>query len=303
MTTAAQDRPDLTGRVAIVTGAGKGLGRTYALELARAGAAVVVNNRRHPGEADEDTSAARTVAEIKAAGGRAVADWSAVQDPDSGTSMVSRALDAFGGLDIVVANAAAPQARSFHKLTLDEFRSVFDVGFLGTLHLMHAAWPILREQGYGRVIMTSSSAGRYGQHGMSAYGASKSAVDSLVRTLAAEGGSKGICVNGVSPYAATPMTAGHIEGAMAEAFVPERVAPLVLWLASEGCSVNGSILVAGGGRFRMVETAETVSLARENGFDAMIEQLKDAPRKAHPNSNRAFDTLLVECGFEPRTPA
>ncbi|WP_417600221.1 SDR family NAD(P)-dependent oxidoreductase [Pararhodobacter oceanensis] len=294
--------PDLSGRVAIVTGAGKGLGRQYALDLARAGAAVVVNNRRHPGEADAETSAARTVAEIIQAGGRAVADWSAVQDPASGQQMVDRAISAFGRLDIVIANAAAPQARSFHKLTVDEFRAVFDVGFLGTLHLVHAAWPILRDQGHGRIIMTSSSAGRYGQHGMSAYGASKSAVDSLVRTLAAEGTSKGVMVNGVSPYAHTPMTASHITGEMAEAFVPARVSPLVLWLASDACDVSGSILVAGGGRFRSVETVETVSLDAPEGIGDMIARLADAERAAHPNSNHAFDTLLVECGFAPRAP-
>ncbi|WP_323035297.1 SDR family NAD(P)-dependent oxidoreductase [Pararhodobacter sp.] len=294
--------PDLAGRVAIVTGAGKGLGRAYALHLARAGAAVVVNNRRHAGESDDQTSAARTVAEIVAAGGRAVADWSAVQDEDSGARMVARALEAFGRLDIVIANAAAPQAKSFHKLTLAEFRSVFDVGFLGALHLAHAAWPVMRTQGHGRIILTSSSAGRYGQHGMAAYGASKSAVDSLVRTLAAEGATKGIRVNGVSPYARTPMTAGHIEGAVADTFTPERVAPLVVWLASDACTVNGAILVAGGGRFRSVETVETVSIDADQGFAAMIERLKTTPREAHPNSNHAFDTLLVECGFEPRAP-
>jgi len=295
-------QPDLSGRVAIVTGAGKGLGRRYALDLARAGAAVVVNNRRHAGEADGDTSAARTVAEIVQAGGQAVADWSNVADEDSGTRMVSRALDAFGRLDIVVANAAAPQARTFHKLTLEEFRKVFDVGFLGTLHLLHAAWPVMRAQFHGRMILTSSSAGRYAQHGLSAYGASKSAVDSLVRTLAAEGGAKGICVNGISPYARTPMTAGHIEGEMAEIFAPERVSPLVVWLGSDTCTVNGEILVAGGGRFRLVETTETVSLAPDRGYAEMAERLETAPREAHPNSNHAFDTLLVECGLEPRSP-
>ena len=292
---------DLSGRVAIVTGAGKGLGRAYALHLARAGAAVVVNNRRHPGEADADTSAAQTVAQIIAEGGQAVADWSAVQDPDSGERMVARALDAFGRLDIIIANAAAPQAKSFHKLTLDEFRTVFDVGFLGSLHLVHAAWPVLRAQGHGRVIMTSSSAGRYGQHGLSAYGASKSAVDSLVRTLAAEGTGKGIMVNAVSPYAHTPMTAGYMAGAVAEVFVPEKVSPLVAWLASDACTVNGAILVAGGGRFRRVETLETVSLSNDAGFPDLAQRLQQAHLTPHPNSNHAFDTLLVECGFEPRS--
>src|SRR5690606_21163263 len=122
---------DLSNRVAIVTGAGKGLGRAYAIELARAGAAVVVNNRRHPGEADADTSAARVVAEIVATGGRAVADHSSVEKDDSGEAMVAAAIAAFGRLDIVVANAASPQAASFHKLSLADFRAVFDVGFFG----------------------------------------------------------------------------------------------------------------------------------------------------------------------------
>lgn len=298
----AMAQPDLSGRVAIVTGAGKGLGRSYALHLARAGAAVVVNNRRHAGEADADTSAARVVAEITQAGGRAIANWSDVEAESSGAEMVAQAIDAFGRVDIIIANAAAPQARSFHKLSIAEFRKVFDVGFLGTLHLVHAAWPLMRDQGYGRVILTSSSAGRYGQHGMSAYGASKSAVDSLVRTLAAEGGSKGICVNGISPYAHTPMTAAHIAGEMAEVFTPEKVAPMLVWLGSEDCTVNGTILVGGGGRFRKVETQETVSLAPEHGFLDLAERLQSAPREAHPNSNHAFDTLLVECGLEPRAP-
>ncbi|MBB6014578.1 NAD(P)-dependent dehydrogenase (short-subunit alcohol dehydrogenase family) [Aquamicrobium lusatiense] len=293
---------DLTDRVAIVTGAGKGLGRAYALALARAGAAVVVNNRRHPGQADDETSAARVVAEIAAAGGTAIADYSSVEAEDSGARMVEAALHAFGRLDILIANAAAPQAASFHKLSLAEFRAVFDVGFLGTLHLVHAAWPVLRENGYGRVILTSSSAGRYGQHGLSAYGASKSAVDSLVRTLAAEGGARGILVNGVSPYAQTQMTAAHIRGEMAEVFAPERVAPLVVWLAGETCTVTGAILVAGGGRFRRVNAVETPSLAVETGFADLMERLTVAPAVSHSSSNRAFDTLLVECGLEPRSP-
>lgn len=292
--------PDLTGRVAIVTGAGKGLGRAYALELVRAGAAVLVNNRRHPGEADADTSAARVVAEIRAAGGKAIADHSPVEAPDSGIRMVAAARAAFGRIDIVIANAAAPQAASFHKLSLADFRAVFDVGFHGTLHLVHAAWPVLREQGYGRVIMTSSSAGRYGQHGLSAYGASKSALDSLVRTLASEGGSRNILVNAVSPYAVSQMTAAHIRGEMAQVFTPDRVASLVAWLASEECTVTGEVIVAGGGRFRLTETVETDSLSPEMGFADMIERLARAPRRSHPNSNHAFDTLLVECGLAPR---
>lgn len=294
--------PDLSGRVAIVTGAGKGLGRQYALDLARAGAAVVVNNRRHSGETDPATTAARTVAEITAAGGQAVAEWSEVQDGSSGQAMVDRALAAFGRLDIVVANAAAPQACSFHKLTLGDFRAVFDVGFLGALHLVHAAWPILREQRHGRVILTSSSAGRYGQHGMSAYGAAKGAVDSLVRTLAAEGAPRGVLVNGVSPYAHTPMTHSHLAGSLANAFAPDRVSPLVVWLAGNECTITGEIVVAGGGRFRRAQSAETASVEATDGLAATLARLKAMPLETHTSSNHAFDTLLEECGFEPRRP-
>lgn len=151
---------DLTGRVAIITGAGKGLGRAYALALATHGAAIVVNNRRHPGERDEDTSASKVVSEIRAHGGQAVASFDAVERADAGQAMVDTALKAFGQIDIVIANAAVPQAMAFHKLTNVEFHRIFDVSFLGTLHLVQAAWPILRQQGYGRVITTTSSAGR-----------------------------------------------------------------------------------------------------------------------------------------------
>lgn len=150
---------DLNDRVAIITGAGKGLGRAYAMLFAARGAAVVVNNRRHPGEADAETSAAMTVAAIQAAGGRAAANYADVTDPGSGEAMVRQALATFGRLDIVVANAAINRMGSFHKQGLDEFRQVFDAGFLGHLHLFHAAWPVLRAAGYGRVVATTSSAG------------------------------------------------------------------------------------------------------------------------------------------------
>lgn len=141
---------DLSGRVAIVTGAGKGLGRAYALGLAARGAAVVVNNRRHAGESTEETSAWSTAEAIKAAGGRAVANFGSVEAEDSGLVMVRDALDTFGRLDIVVANAAAPQAAGFNKTDLATFRHVFNVGFLGTLNLLHAAWPLFREVEIGR---------------------------------------------------------------------------------------------------------------------------------------------------------
>src|SRR5690606_6353218 len=180
-----------------------------------------------------------TVQAIKAAGGKAVANFSSVEAEDAGLAMVRDALDAFGRLDIVVANAASPQAAGFNKTDLATFRQVFDVGFLGTLNLLHAAWPVFRQAGYGRIITTTSSAGRYGQHGLAAYGASKAAVETLTRTLAAEGARHGVRANSVSPYAASQMTADHMRPDVAALFRPEKVAPLIAWLASEACDLNG----------------------------------------------------------------
>ena len=294
---------DLSGRVAIVTGAGKGLGRAYALGLAARGAAVVINNRRHAGESTEQTSAWSTVQAIEAAGGRAVANFSSVEAEDSGLAMVRDALDAFGRLDIVVANAASPQAAGFNKTDLATFRQVFDVGFLGTLNLLHAAWPVFREAGYGRIVTTTSSAGRFGQHGLSAYGASKAAVESLTRTLAAEGARNGILANAVSPYALSQMTEGYMRPDVAERFTPDKVVPLVAWLSSQGCAINGEVIVAGGGRFRRAGPVETPSREGDEGsFAALMADLATTQGRAFASSNQAFDTLLVEAGLEPRAP-
>lgn len=291
---------DLEGRVAIVTGAGKGLGRAYALELAARGAAVVVNNRRHAGEDEAATSAAAVVGTIRAAGGRAVADHGEVQRDGAGDAMVARALETFGRLDIVVANAAAPQASSFARTGPAAFRHIFDVSFVGTLQLLQAAWPHLRERGYGRIVTTSSSAGRYGQHGLSAYGAAKGAIESLTRTLAAEGIRHGIQVNAVSPYAASQMTRQHLREDIAARFTPERVAPLVAWLCSPSCPANGEVLVCGGGLLRRAFPVETPALPFKPGnaadVHAALMRLRGVP---FADSNAAFNALVGEAGLAP----
>jgi NAD(P)-dependent dehydrogenase (short-subunit alcohol dehydrogenase family) len=283
---------DLTGRVAIITGAGKGLGRAYALALAAHGAAIVVNNRRHPGERDEDTSASKVVSEIRARGGRAIANFNEVEHVDAGQTMVDAAIKAFGQLDIIVANAAVPQATSFHKLTNADFRRVFDVSFLGTLHLLQAAWPILRQQGYGRVITTTSSAGRFGNHGLSAYGAAKAAVEGLTRSLAAEGANRNISVNAISPYAFSQMTADHMSPAMAERFGPEQVVPMVLWLASEQCTANGEVIVAGAGQFRRGYCVETPSVAGNRPMADVFAEMSTNVGRPHASAQAAFESFL-----------
>ncbi|HAP78344.1 MAG TPA: short-chain dehydrogenase [Acidimicrobiaceae bacterium] len=283
----------LHGRVAIITGAGKGLGRAYALALAARGAHVVVNNRRHPGEQDSETSAQQTVDAIRAAGGTVIANFDAADADGAGGRMVQQAVDHFGRIDIVIANAALSQASTFGKQSLDDFMRIFNVGFLGTLNLVHAAWPLLRAQRHGRVIATTSSAGRYGNHGLGAYAASKGAIEMLVRSLAAEGASAGIRVNAISPYAATQMTAGHLGPDVAACLTPDVVAPMVAWLSSDACSANGQVFIAGGGRFRRGFSVETDSVAGSD-MEQVAQALADMPGRPHPSSNHAFATLVDE---------
>jgi NAD(P)-dependent dehydrogenase (short-subunit alcohol dehydrogenase family) len=275
------------------------LGRAYELAIAACGAAVVVNNRRHPGERDDETSAAKLAAEIRARGGQAVANFADVERPEAGQEMVDTAIREFGRLDIVIANAAVAQAATFHKLTNADFRRIFDVSFFGTLHLVQAAWPILRAQGYGRVIMTTSSAGRFGNHGLSAYGAAKGAIESLTRTLAAEGASRGIIVNAISPYAVSQMTADYMSGEMAERFSPEQVVPMVLWLAGEQCPANGEVIVAGGGQFRRGFSVETPSVAGERKpMGEVFDEMRKSSGRPFASSNAAFDSILQELNLQ-----
>jgi len=288
---------DLQGRTAIVTGAGKGLGRAYALHLAARGAAVLVNNRRHADESDAQTSAAQTVASIIAAGGRAAANWSDVGDPDSGRDMVEQARNAFGGIHIVVANAGIGTPGTFLKQDMAGFREVFDTGFFGNLHLAHAAWPQLMAQGYGRVVLTASSAGLYGDFGLSAYAASKAAVIGLARVLALEGRRREVLVNVIAPYGYSQMTAKHMPALMEQSFDPALVAPLVGWLASQACDVSGEMLVSGGGMVRRVLTGETDgALLREGSIAAAVHALRERPLRSHPGANASFTTFVQEAG-------
>jgi NAD(P)-dependent dehydrogenase (short-subunit alcohol dehydrogenase family) len=238
------------GQVAIVTGAGNGLGRSYAQLLAARGARLVVNNRRRPTDAAGATSAERTVAEIRAAGGEAVPNFDDVRSPTSGTTLVTQALDAFGRLDIVVNNAGVGQHSAFHKLSVEQFRDVFDVNFYGTLYLTHAAYLHMHAQSYGRIIVSSSSAGLHGLHGLTAYSASKSALIGLMRALAQEGARRNVLCNAICPYASTQMTAAQATPEFTANMPPELVAPMVAYLASDQQRVNGKALLAGKGAFR-----------------------------------------------------
>ena len=236
---------DLAGKVAIVTGAGKGLGRAYAIELAARGACLVVNNRCH--STDIIRSADAVVSEIVAAGGTAVADYSDAADPGCGESLLAQALDQFGRLDIVIANAGVSEATSFHKQTLKEFRRIVDINLMGTAHLLHPTFAHLYQQRSGAIVVSSSAAGLYGEHGLPAYSASKAAIIGLCHALALEGVSHGVRVNTIAPFANTAMTRESLPPALRGQLSPAAVAPVVAWLVSDSCTLTGETLVAGGG--------------------------------------------------------
>jgi NAD(P)-dependent dehydrogenase (short-subunit alcohol dehydrogenase family) len=244
---------DFKDRVAVVTGAGRGLGAEHAKLLAARGAAVVVND---PGVATDGTAgehrpADEVVATINEAGGAAVADYGSVTDRDEATAMVQRAVDEFGRIDIVVNNAGILRDKSFHNLDMDDMDAVLAVHLKGAFHVTQPAFRLMREQGYGRIVVTSSASGLLGNFGQSNYGAAKMGLVGLMHVLAIEGASKGITANAIAPIAGTRMTQ-ELLGPMADKFDPAFVSPVVAYLCSEACEVSGEIFsVAGGSVSRM----------------------------------------------------
>lgn len=285
----------LSARVVIVTGAGKGIGRAVSLELARRGACVLVNNRRHPGQSDAQTSAAQVVAQIRAQGGQAEANHDDATDPESGVRMVQQAIHVWGRLDMVYANAAVPQQAAFHTLSLAELKGIIDAGVLGTLSLLHAAWPVFRAQRYGRALVSTSSAGRFGNHGLTAYAASKGAIESLMRSLALEGVRHGIHCNALSPYAHSQMTASHLPEPWVEVLQPESLSQAAAWLLSPECPINGEVLVAGGGRYARAWPVETPSVAGED-MHRIWSALQGLPGQTHADSVSAFKSFMTAGG-------
>lgn len=285
------------GRVAIVTGAGAGLGRAYALHLARSGLRVLVNNRRRELDAAGRGSADRVVEEIRAAGGEALADYEDVCTPGAGERMVERALGQWGRLDALVNNAGVDQHAPFHRIGLEEFRAIFETNFFGTLQFTHAAWKPMRDAGHGRILVSTSSAGLHGLHGLSAYAASKAALIGLARTLAAEGASRDVFCNAIAPYAATRMTDAHLGDAAREAMAPEHVAPLVAALVDADSRVNGEVIVVGLGWARRATTVELASgspgdvYAVQEGHSATGPARVAAPNicSEFPDALQAFD--------------
>ncbi|QYF86945.1 SDR family NAD(P)-dependent oxidoreductase [Brevundimonas sp. PAMC22021] len=276
---------DLNGRTAIVTGAGGGLGRSHALALARHGAKVVVN--------DLASAACEAVArEIQEDGGEALPWTCSVTDRAAVFAMVEEVVARWGGVDILVNNAGILRDRTFAKMDLDDFALVLDVHLMGSVNLTKAAWPHMRDKGYGRVIFTTSSSGLYGNFGQSNYGAAKMALVGLMQTLALEGQKSGIHVNCLAPSAATQMTEGLYSEDDLRGLSTDLVSPGVVALASENAPTR-TILLAGAGAFEQAHVTMTqgVHIGDAPGaaerIEAQWERIRDREGEFVPASGAA----------------
>ncbi len=268
--------PGVEGRVVIITGAGGGLGRQHALLFARRGARVVVNDLggSRDGSGGGSEMADRVVAEITDAGGQAVASYEDVATTDGAQGLVQTALDTFGSVDVVVNNAGILRDVTFHKMEAAQWDAVMKVHLYGTYHVTRAAWPHLRDQGYGRVLVTTSTSGLYGNFGQSNYGAAKMGVVGLINTLAVEGARYGITANAVAPLAATRMTSDVMDAGDLERLDPAFVSPLLVRLAGEECIDTGAVVLAAGGRYARVQLYEAPGAVFDEvpDVDALIDR-------------------------------
>ena len=256
---------DFEGRVAIVTGAGGGLGRAYALELARRGARVVVNDlggtRDGTGQSD---AAARVVEEILATGGTAIANGASVTDPRAVAAMIETARAEYGGVHILINNAGILRDKSFAKMEPADFDLVLKVHVSGSANVTKACWDLMREQAYGRILMTASSTGLYGNFGQANYGAAKLGLAGLTKTLHLEGAKYNIRCNTIAPVAGTRMTEDIFPAELFEKFTPENVVPAALYLVSEDAPTN-MIVGAGAGAFHAAYVTMTPGVALPEG--------------------------------------
>ena len=278
-------------RVAIVTGAGGGLGRQHALELARRGAKVVVNDLGGSvdGSGGSSEAALKVVEEIKAAGGEAIANGSSVTDDAGVANMVKQAMDQWGRIDILVANAGILRDKTFAKMDIPDFELVLNVHLMGTVKPAKAVWEIMRNQNYGRIVVTTSSSGLYGNFGQSNYGAAKLGLVGFMNTLKLEGQKNNIHVNAISPVAATRMTENLMPPQILERLKPEYVTPGVVYLCSEEAP-TGVILTAGAGAFASAKIYETEGVyLGDKGLS--VEEVRDNWAKiVDPTGQQAYST-------------
>ena len=291
---------DFHGRVAIVTGAGGGLGKQHALALAKRGAKVVVNDLggNVRGEGGSVSAAQAVVDEIVKAGGEAIANGASVTDFEAVKGMVQQAMDTWGRVDILVNNAGILRDKSFSKMEVDEFRLVMEVHVMGAFHCTKAVWPMMQAQKYGRIIMTTSSSGLYGNFGQANYGAAKMALAGMMQTLSIEGEKYNIRVNSLAPTAATRMTEGLMPEAVLKALEPQAVVPAMLVMASEDAP-NRTIICAGAGSFEVANITLTqgVYLGMEKDTAeqllAAMPQVADRHNELVPASGSGQGSLEV----------
>ena len=277
------------GKVAIVTGAGGGLGRQHALELARRGAKVVINDLggSMDGSGGSSAAAEAVVAEIKAFGGEAIANGGSVTDDAGVANMVKQAMDAWGRIDILVANAGILRDKTFSKMEMSDFEAVMNVHVMGTVKPAKAVWEIMKAQNYGRILVTTSSTGLYGNFGQSNYGAAKLALIGFMNTLKLEGQKNNIHVNAISPVAATRMTENLMPAEVLAKLKPEYVTPAVVYLVSEEAP-TGVVMTAGAGAFAQARIYETEGVYLGEG-GLSVEEIRDNfARITDPTGQQAY---------------
>lgn len=280
------------GRVAIVTGAGNGLGRAYALELARQGAKVVVNDLggSRDGSGTSSTAAQAVVDEIAAMGGEAIANAASVTDEAAMTAMVAEAVDKWGRVDVLINNAGILRDKSFSKMTIDDFRLVVDIHLMGSVICTKAVWELMRTQNYGRILMTTSATGLFGNFGQTNYGAAKLGLVGFMNSLGIEGQKNDIRVNTIAPAAATRMTEDVMPDEVLSKMDPASVVPAALYLVSDEAPTR-TILAAGAGGYQRSYITLTRGIADEG--NASVEAISD---KFSAIGDRS-DELLPENAF------
>lgn len=263
---------DFKNKVAIVTGAGGGLGKCHALELARRGAKIVVNDfgGSAAGTGNSNSPAQQVVNEIIAAGGEAIANYASVSDEQAAQSLANDAMNQWGRIDILINNAGILRDKSFSKVTTEDFKAVVDVHLWGSVFCTKAVWPHMLNQKYGRIIMTTSSSGLFGNFGQSNYGAAKMGVIGLMNALKQEGGKYNVHVNAIAPVAATRLTAELMSEEMRNALAPETVTPAVVYLCSDEAP-SGIILQAAGGNYQRIAIVE--GKGKNLGVNASVEDV------------------------------
>jgi NAD(P)-dependent dehydrogenase (short-subunit alcohol dehydrogenase family) len=282
------------GRVAVISGAGGGLGREHALLLASRGARVVVNDIGGPvdGKGAGTPSAQAVVDEIVAAGGEAVADTNSVATPEGGAAVIDGALSTFGRVDILVNNAGILRDKTFAKMTEEEVDSVLTVHVKGAFHLTQPAWTYMRDSAYGRIVMTSSAAGLLGNFGQANYGAAKMALVGLANVLNVEGAKHNIKTNVIAPVARTRMTE-ELLGSLTERVDPGLVSPLVAWLCHEDCPVSGHIYTVGGGRVARIFISMGAGWTRTDG-ELTMEDVRDHFEQIDDTANATVPERLAD---------